>query len=550
MATTPVRRTPTARSLVPWSIVLAVVAVLGVRVFIRANPIERQVERRSNVGHPVPGPRHRKSSNPAPPRISAPVSMAVGSPVVPATPPVGALPVPTPAPVPPLPDVVRSGPIAIPPGLGVSRRERHLRMTLFPGIGLSGVVIRPTIPYGGSVVWLGWIRNQPNSSVGFAVTKRKVTGHIETGDGRRFRITPTDDGGQRVEELDSSAAPFEGQDTVRSDQARPLDEASGDGVLDLLVVFTPAFELAAGGVGGVASATALAVAETNTAFAQSGIKTELRLVAIERVAYQEVGNTDRDLDRLVNDHDGYLDDVHVLRNTYGADLVSVFTTHAEDACGRAQLGPGSVRDGFSVLTWPCLADGEPLAHEVGHGLGMDHDAANVKPGVGAAPFARGYRFTGRSGVQWRTIMAYAPGRPTMHFSNPEILFDGVPTGMAVSSSTPANNALVGNTNARAVSSRRARVIAREGGCTYRVRRRRLMVRADGGHRQVRVDTAPQCAWSLIDDVEWAATDGHVTHLGSGLIAIDVAPNRTTQARTGEIVVAGHQLLLRQEGLPL
>ena len=70
----------------------------------------------------------------------------------------------------------------------------------------------------------------------------------------------------------------------------------------------------------------LAVAETNTAFTVSGINTELRLVH----AYRDDTYTEPSPNKytailadLQNKNDGKLDSVHIEREKYGADFVSM-----------------------------------------------------------------------------------------------------------------------------------------------------------------------------------------------------------------------------------
>jgi peptidyl-Asp metalloendopeptidase len=78
----------------------------------------------------------------------------------------------------------------------------------------------------------------------------------------------------------------------------------------------------------------LAVAETNTAYSRSAVIPRLRLVHQEEVSYTESGDFSTDLNRLTNPSDGFMDNVHALRNAHGADLVSLIIEGAS-LCGLA-----------------------------------------------------------------------------------------------------------------------------------------------------------------------------------------------------------------------
>jgi len=69
-----------------------------------------------------------------------------------------------------------------------------------------------------------------------------------------------------------------------------------------------------------------------------------------------------------------------------------------------------------------------LVHELGHNLGSQHDRDNASGGS-FQPFSYGYRFTGKSGQEWRTVMAYAPGEEIPLFSSPLLNYDGHAAGV-------------------------------------------------------------------------------------------------------------------------
>ena len=91
-------------------------------------------------------------------------------------------------------------------------------------------------------------------------------------------------------------------------------------VVDILVVWTPAEEDANGGEALTKLLVDRLIAWTNDAFERSGVFVSLNLVGAERVDYEEESISTA-LQRLIDPADGHMDDVHILRDTLGADLV-------------------------------------------------------------------------------------------------------------------------------------------------------------------------------------------------------------------------------------
>ena len=105
-------------------------------------------------------------------------------------------------------------------------------------------------------------------------------------------------------------------ETMLDLRARPC-ETDPDVTIDVAIFHTPGAREAAGGAEGIAAAVDLMVAETNQAYAASGVRHRIRLVESSEVAYEETGNGHLDLGRFREPSDGHMDEVHVVRDRVG-----------------------------------------------------------------------------------------------------------------------------------------------------------------------------------------------------------------------------------------
>jgi hypothetical protein len=151
---------------------------------------------------------------------------------------------------------------------------------------------------------------------------------------------------------------------------------------------------------------ALALTETNQAYANAGITTRMRLVHLEEAPYAETGNITTDRNRLSTNGDGYLDQVHTRRNQFGADIVALLVQNGGGYCGIAQAIMASQSTAFHVTARGCATGYYSFGHETGHLQGMRHDTY-VDSGTTPYTYGHGYVHTGGTAAQrWRTVMAY------------------------------------------------------------------------------------------------------------------------------------------------
>jgi hypothetical protein len=192
----------------------------------------------------------------------------------------------------------------------------------------------------------------------------------------------------------------------------------------------------------------LSIEEGNESFRMSNLgNIKLRLVHAYQTDYEE----DKDgehfdhLYRMVDKGDGYLEEVHALRDKYRADVVVLIVDDAS-GCGLATRVFADASDAFAVVHHECAATSYSLAHEIGHLIGARHDTSIDK---NMTPFAYGHGFV--NGSKWRDIMSYKAscgGCPRLPiWSSPTVLIKGEPAG------TPDLD------NARVISEQAARVAA-------------------------------------------------------------------------------------------
>jgi len=225
--------------------------------------------------------------------------------------------------------------------------------------------------------------------------------------------------------------------------------------VDVMIAYTAAAQSGAGGAAGITALADHMVARANATFINSRVGLRLRLVRLQPVAYTEPGNISTDLNRLTNPSDGFLDTLHATRTAVGADLVTLVTENTGGFAGLAWLYDATGGDaayGFNVVQRPGCES--TYVHEVGHNFGCEHDRANSS-GPTIYPYAFGHRFTPVGYGQLRTVMAYAPGDAVPYFSNPDVTYLGMPTGMAVGSPGEAHNAQVLNNTKAALAAFRA-----------------------------------------------------------------------------------------------
>lgn len=341
-----------------------------------------------------------------------------------------------------------------------------LTLNLFEDVTLTAQRATAQTERQGWQTWQGAVQDAPLSTVSLVSQGNTLHGHINTG-AVIYEVRGTNQAGVfQVAQLAQEFMPLEAAPLIPPALATsdPVPSAMTDdpGQIDVLVVYTTKAKDAQGGTNNMLALINNAVALANQAYTNSGIATQLRLVGTLETTYNE-GTTNTDfydsLNRLTNTSDGFMDNVHTLRNELGADMVNLLIDN-NAFCGLAwQMtfeSTSFASYAFSVVDEGCVTN-YSFAHELGHNMGSEHDRANASSPL--FPYSYGYR-DNVDPVRFRTVMAYACSGLTCprinYFSNPYVTYSGQPTGINENAANAAHNALsINNTRDTVANFRQA-----------------------------------------------------------------------------------------------
>ena len=381
----------------------------------------------------------------------------------------------------------------------------------------------------------------------------------------------TGDGGSGI---DMSALPPDGEPLVRAANGNGgtlvdvVDVVAIDGpAIDMIVFYTPEARDHEGGTAEIEALIDLAVAETNQAYADSGVVQRLNLVRKEEVDYFEEGNLADDYGRFGDPSDGHMDDVFALQDAYAADLMHLVTLRdaedSNDPCGLATsiVSPGNVQETASATSIDCGA--MTFAHEVGHNMGLRHDRYARGDSNVPYPYSAGYVNQSAfddgapESSRWRTVMAY-PDQCTnagfqctqlFRFSNPDQTYAGDPLGVP---GDEPSNAVDGPADSRRSLNDTRWIVS-----NFRNSRDRILCKPvlfperqvapiDGGTFEVAVTIRHDCAWTAASEAEFVSVTRGARGTGPGVVEYEVDPNGGAE-RTGQLIISRQPFLIDQGG---
>jgi hypothetical protein len=321
---------------------------------------------------------------------------------------------------------------------GLLKSADAVNLSLFDGSKYLTYRTQIDERYEDNYSWFGEIAGSSYGNAVFVVKDNKLNGAIQTENGvfsvrslwNGYHIVIQKDVEHFVEDA-TSEAPLE---TISRPKPRSafLDDGSE---ITVMVAYTPA---AADGHGDIESHCQLAVDVTNRTYFNSDITPRLKLVHTCQVAYTEANDAKIDLDRLRSNGDGYMDEIHGLRDSYSADIVVLlFAGPTLDSggkiCGRATLNFSFKPEyAFAVVDWECAISNFSFAHEIGHIQNARH---NPEIDSKEEPFVYGHGYLNTEDG-WRTIMAYdnreeclkGTCRRLANWSNPDKVYRNDPMG--------------------------------------------------------------------------------------------------------------------------
>lgn len=235
--------------------------------------------------------------------------------------------------------------------------------------------------------------------------------------------------------------------------------------IDLMIVYTPAAASWMSAHSSINHVIAEAMNTSQLAIDNSEVQIDLQLVHTHETDYKEGDDTSGEMLRKLttkpgvtyswgNEFDGYMEEIHDLRDEYGADVVSLYAY----VSGFGGIGwllrstDGRPDYAFNVNRVQQMHYSTTMVHEIGHNMGNHHSRNQASNAAGSDgglfSYSTGWRWTGDDGNGYVSVMTYTEDPDgnkdytrVPYFSNPDISHQGQPTGSYDEPHAPADNSL-------------------------------------------------------------------------------------------------------------
>ncbi|MET9627286.1 M12 family metallo-peptidase [Lentzea sp. NPDC006480] len=389
------------------------------------------------------------------------------------------------------PQVVRQGTTQLDPssfaGLCSPRTgapdEREV--ALFPGVSVRATADEVAVNDIGVLTWSGHVTGEPDHDVTFAVSgvcggdtgSAALSGTVDRG-ATKYDITGAGRGQAVVRQTGAEHGPAPAP--VRRLTKPAEDPAKAISEVTVMVAYTPAAKQEACTKARAAdcdakpidAAISEAVAAMNKALTESDVSAQVRLVhTFEATEYNScpagLASCDRPedvetaRDRLKDPEDPAFRQVPALRDEHHADLVHIVVSQPQsakaagvgDKPSQPSMAGTAKTDGLAFGASSLWNVRRIMAHELGHNFGLDHDYYTLPDSASAR---RGTAYLDNRGHfsvggNWYDIMTYPAACygcvGIMRYSNPDLSYNEVPTGVRLGKPNAANSARVLNLTA-------------------------------------------------------------------------------------------------------
>jgi len=275
-----------------------------------------------------------------------------------------------------------------------------ITLALFDDAVFEGRIRNVTVYPNGAVGMTAHLTGEEQGTIYLSYSDQKLRASVEVPGGADYAIRyQADTAAHYVIEVDrENSIILEGADALVSalkdglsdapasaaiaDPGAQADTPAGATVIDVMVVYTPAAAAWAANdpdEEGIESVIAIAMERANEAHTNSNTQIVLRLVHSAEVNYTESAayqGYKTDLILLRGTNDGEMDEIHDLRNQYGADFVCLFEIN-DEVGGYGQLlqsQSGNPSRAFCLVRVEQSSWTYTVVHEWGHNMGCHHSA--------------------------------------------------------------------------------------------------------------------------------------------------------------------------------